>query len=153
MSERGQILSARPVTLDDMPTGLTADVGWQIGVARTLPIPVSDVWKALSSPTGTAIWLGNGAVLPRNPGEPIRSTDGGIGELRSVRPFDRVRVRWHAAGWDHPTTIQVAVSGGATKTVVRFHQEHLADATEREHQRDHWRAALDRLETLLSERG
>ena len=133
-----------------MPTGLTADVGWQIGVARTLPIPISDVWKALSSPAGAAIWLGNGAVLPRRPGEPITSTDGGTGELRSVRPFDRVRVRWHAAGRDRPTTIQVAVSGGTTKTVVRFHEEHLADATEREHQRDHWRCALDRLETLLT---
>ncbi|MGD9704870.1 MAG: SRPBCC domain-containing protein [Acidimicrobiia bacterium] len=136
-----------------MPTGLTADVGWQIGVSRTLDVPISEAWNTVCSPAGVAIWLGRGAVLPSRPGEPVTTADGGLGELRSLRPFDRVRLRWHEAGWDHPTTIQVAVSGSTAKTVLRFHQEHLVDEVERERQRDHWRGVLDRMEPLLTERG
>jgi len=35
---------------------------------------------------------------------------------------------------------------------VRFHHERLADAEERERQRDHWRSVLDRSAPLLSRR-
>jgi hypothetical protein len=35
-----------------MPTGLTKDAGWQIGVSRTLPDPPSPVWDFISGPEG-----------------------------------------------------------------------------------------------------
>ena len=36
-------------------------------------------------------------------------------------------------------------------TTVRFHQERLADAGERERQRDHWRSVLRDLERALGD--
>ena len=57
-------------------------------------------------------------------------------------------------GWDHDTTVQVTVSRPAgsagDRTVLRFHQEWLADAEERARQREHWRAAMERVTTALA---
>ena len=46
--------------------------------------------------------------------------------------------------------MQLVVRPAKTGTSVRFHQEHLADADERERQRAHGKAALDRLAPLLT---
>ncbi|MGQ0840376.1 hypothetical protein [Actinokineospora sp.] len=62
--------------------------------------------------------------------------------MRGYHEHDRVRLTWRPAGWDHDTTIQVAVSGSGSRTVLRFHQEWLADAEERGRQREHWRKVL-----------
>jgi uncharacterized protein YndB with AHSA1/START domain len=132
------------------PTGLTRDAGWEIGVSRTFPVPLDQAWDVVVDGPGLPLWLGAGAVLPDEVGAPYRTDDGAEGELRSLRPRDRVRLTWQPPGREgRPTTVQVVVVGTATGTSVRFHQEHLADADERERQRDHWRAALDRLGGLL----
>ena len=102
-----------------MPVGKTKDAGWEIGVSRTVPLSVEDVWSRVED---TSEWLGEEAE-----------------DVRSHRPFDRIRVGWHG------TIVQVAISKARTGTTVRFHQERLADADERERQRAHWAAVIDRL--------
>lgn len=102
-----------------MPVGKTRDAGWQIGVSRTVPLTPDEVWARIDDP---AAWLGEEAD-----------------DVRSCRPLDRIRVGWKG------TIVQVAISPAKTGTTVRFHQEHLADADERERQRAHWSAVLDRL--------
>lgn len=132
------------------PTGLTRDAGWEIGVSRTFPVPVEDAWDVVVDGPGLPLWLGAGAVLPDELGAAYRTDDGAEGELRSLRPLDRVRLTYQPPGRSgRPTTVQVAVRPAATGASVRFHQEHLADADERERQRAHWSAALDRLGALL----
>ena len=49
MAERSQ---------SERPTGLPRDVGFQIGVRRTLPIHHEDAWRLLTSDQGLGIWLG-----------------------------------------------------------------------------------------------
>lgn len=39
--------------------GRTRDVGFQIGVRRTVPHPPATVWSALTSDVGLAAWLGS----------------------------------------------------------------------------------------------
>lgn len=102
-----------------MPVGRTKDAGWQIGVSRTVPLSMDDVWARLED---VESWLGEPAD-----------------DVRSHRPHDRIRVGWHG------TIVQVAVRPAATGTSVRFHQERLPDAEARERQREHWRSVLDRL--------
>ncbi|MEV6010744.1 SRPBCC domain-containing protein [Streptomyces sp. NPDC051976] len=128
-----------------MPTGLTKEAGWQIGVSRTLPHPVPVVWDFISSSEGLALWLGAGAVLTPERGAPYRTASGVTGEVRGYRPEDRIRVT-HGT-----TTVQVALTPTAdgTRTMLRFHQEHLASAEEREQQRAHWRHILDRAAAVL----
>ena len=119
-----------------MPTGLTQDAGWEIGVSKTLPLPVDIVWEFIASPEGVARWLGEGTRLPTRKGESYETEDGIAGEVRSYRPGDRVRLTYGT------TTLQVAVSASGEKTVLRFHQEHLAGSAERERQRAHWKAVM-----------
>jgi uncharacterized protein YndB with AHSA1/START domain len=132
------------------PTGLTQDAGWEIGASRTFPAAIEDAWDVLVDGPGLSLWLGEGATIPDEVGHPYRTADGTEGELRSLRPLERLRLTWQPDGREgRPTIVQVVVRATATGTTVTFHQEHLADADERERQRAHWKAALDRLAPLL----
>ncbi len=132
-----------------MPTGKTKDAGWQIGVSRTIAHPIDAVWDLLTRDEGIAIWLGRGARLGAGKGASYETDDGTRGEVRSFHHHDRVRLTWQPASWDHDSTVQVAVQGKGDRTLIRFHQERLADATEREQQRRHWSAVLDEIEDAL----
>lgn len=127
--------------------GQTKDVGFNIGVSRTLPFPREVVWAAIMSPEGVALWLGEGATLVK--GERYETIEGTVGEVRSLHPFDRVRLTWHPRDWDHESTVQVAISASGAKTVLRFHQERLDGPEERARQRDHWREVMDSIVDLL----
>jgi uncharacterized protein YndB with AHSA1/START domain len=127
--------------------GQTKDVGFNIGVSKTLPFPPEVVWAAIMSPEGVALWLGEGATLVK--GERYETTEGTVGEVRSLHKFGRVRLTWHPRDWDHESTVQVTVSARSAKTVLNFHQERLAGPEERARQRDHWRAVMDSIIDLL----
>ncbi|MFJ1895344.1 MULTISPECIES: SRPBCC domain-containing protein [unclassified Streptomyces] len=129
-----------------MPKGLTQDAGWQIGVSATLPFPRSVVWEFMVSPEGIELWLGEGAELPPAPtkGTTFETVDGVTGEIRSYRPLDRIRATRGT------TTVQLAVSSSGDRSVLRFHQEHLASAEEREQQRAHWQGVMERVTKELS---
>ncbi|MQA01178.1 MAG: SRPBCC domain-containing protein [Streptosporangiales bacterium] len=130
-----------------MPTGLTKDAGWQIGVSRTLAHPPAAVWEFITSPAGLELWLGPGAELTPERGAAYRTTTGVAGEVRSYHPGERVRITYG------DTTVQVtvtpAISGAGA--VLRFHQERLSDAEERERQRAHWQQVMTAVATTLDE--
>ena len=128
-----------------MPVGLTRDAGWEIGVSRTLHQPPQAVWEFITGPEGVALWLGVEGPLPTGKGAPYRTADGTEGEIRSYRPGDRVRLTYG------PSTVQVAVTPGSSegRAVLRFHQERLASAEEREERRTHWKAVMDRVAAEL----
>jgi uncharacterized protein YndB with AHSA1/START domain len=130
-----------------VPTGLTKDAGWQIGVSRTLPHPLAVVWDFISSPAGLALWLGSGAVLTPERGARYQTAAGVVGEVRGYRPADRIRVT-HGS-----TTMQVALApaGRGTRTTLRFHQERLANAEEREQRRTHWQSVLEQVAAALDQ--
>jgi uncharacterized protein YndB with AHSA1/START domain len=131
-----------------MPTGKTKSAGWEIGVSRTVAYPAEAVWRLLASSRGTAIWVGAGAALEEEKGAPFSTRDGTVGEIRSFRPLDRIRLTWQPPD-GHESTVQVAISGRGPKTRITFHQERLASAAEREQQRKHWSAVMDRIEAAL----
>lgn len=131
------------------PIGLTQDVGFEIGVSRTVDTPASRAWDVIVSDEGVRTWLGSGVHFPAEKGTGYRTDDGTRGEIRSFHPFGRLRLTWQPQDWDHETTVQVTVSERNGKAVVRFHQERLADAGERARQREHWRAVMDDIVALL----
>jgi uncharacterized protein YndB with AHSA1/START domain len=133
-----------------MPVGLTKDAGWEIGVSRTLARPAAEVWDLLTSARGSALWLGPGLEWPAARGTAYELDDGTVGEVRSFRPLERLRLTWQPPDWDHGSTVQIAIVDNGDRTRVTFHQERLADAAERERQRAHWSAAMDRVEAALS---
>ena len=133
--------------------GQTKDAGWEIGVSRTVPFPIEEVWDFLTSAAGSAVWLGAGVQRLDEPGTAYETAAGTSGEIRSFRPRDRVRLTWRPVDWDHDSTVQFTVVAAAgDRTRVGFHQERLAGATEREQQRTHWQGVLDALADALAER-
>ena len=127
-----------------MPTGLTKDAGWQIGVSRTLPHPPEVVWDYLTSAAGLACWLGPGTELDPVPGAQYRTGTGSTGEVRSFRPGDRIRLTYG------DTTVQLAIAAvAADRTRLRFHQERMSSADQREQQRTHWQQVMDRVGAAL----
>ena len=131
--------------MSERPVGLTRDAGWEVGVSRTLPASVRAMWDLLISPTGLGIWLGRGLPSLPDVGAAYTTADGTCGELRSVRPLDRVRLTWQPPGRERPATVQVALVGAPSGCSVRFHAEQLAGAQDRERMREHWRGVLDEL--------
>lgn len=137
----------------ERPTGLTKGAGWEIGVSRSVAFPLETVWDFLTSTEGSAVWLGAGVQRLDQPGSAYRTSSGTSGEIRSFRPLDRVRLTWQPEDWSHDSTVQFTVSRTAAgRTLLRFHQERLADATERERQRAHWQVVLDAVVTALENR-
>lgn len=134
------------------PTGLTKDAGWQVGVSKTVDGSPEEVWEVLTSPDGLAAWLGEGSGLgpSTDPGSTYETDERVVGEIRTWRPGDRVRLTWQPPDWDHETTVQVAVGATSSgRTTLRFHQERLASAEERQRQRTHWQSCLSRVVELL----
>lgn len=126
--------------------GQTADTGFQIGVQRTVPVPVDEAWKLLTSPEGMGAWLG-GAVPRWEKGEKYTLKDGSGGEVRVFKPGSHLRITWRPEGWPRASTLQVrAMPKGEGKTVISFHQEHLPGAAEREERRRFLEAALNALQ-------
>ncbi len=132
------------------PVGLTKDVGWQIGVRRTLDIPLTVAWQFLISTEGVNLWLGESAGVEWTKGAQYELVDGSTGEVRVFKPESHVRITWHPADWERASTIQVRVMPSGDRTVIVFHQEHLPDATAREQRRQHFASALDKIEVMLT---
>jgi uncharacterized protein YndB with AHSA1/START domain len=134
--------------------GRTKDVGWEIGVSRTVSCSPEQAWQVLLG-DGLAIWLGRVDDLELERGAPYRTAEGASGELRSFRPRDRIRLTLRPAGDDHESTVQIVTTAAPSSTAerprtsIRFHQERLRDAEERERQRAHWAAVIDELTPLF----
>jgi uncharacterized protein YndB with AHSA1/START domain len=131
--------------MSERPVGLTQDAGWEVGASRTFPISVEAAWDLMVSPAGVAIWLGEGVELPLEKGDAYETADGTTGEIRSVRPRDRMRLTWRPADREHEATLQFALRETPTGCAIGFHAEHLVSAEDREATRERLRGALDRL--------
>jgi uncharacterized protein YndB with AHSA1/START domain len=129
--------------------GETSGTGFQVGVRVTLAAPPASVWEALVSPAGKAVWLAS-EVADLVPGAPYETADGTRGEIRVVKPADRIRFTAHRPGAPTASTAQIAlVPSGQAKTAVTFHHEKLRDAEEREAMRRHWKAVADKVKRIV----
>jgi uncharacterized protein YndB with AHSA1/START domain len=127
--------------------GRTRDVGWEIGVRRTVPAEPEAVWELLRSPEGMEVWLGGAIAL--EPG-PYRLEDGTDGEVRVDAPGSHLRLTWRPPGWEEPSLVQVRVMPAAGGATIAFHQEHLADAMARDLMRERWTGVAEELRARLA---
>ncbi|MFC1747112.1 SRPBCC domain-containing protein [Candidatus Neomarinimicrobiota bacterium] len=131
-------------------TGKTRDVGYQIGVRRTIPAAVEEAWDIVTSPEGVRIWLG-GDGIPLQQGAAYSLPDGAVGMVRVIVPGSHIRITWQPPGWPRPSLIQLRVIPKGRTAVIAFHQEHLPDFLVREERRLWFRVALEQLEQRLAE--
>jgi uncharacterized protein YndB with AHSA1/START domain len=129
-------------------TGLTKDAGWELGVRRTVPAPVDEVWEYFVV-DGLAIWLGDTTLGVRK-GDRYVTSDGVRGEVRSRTDQLRLRITWQPEDWSHDTTVQVTLMPAATGTTIGFHQDRLISSEERARMLEHWTEVLSRVVDDLS---
>ncbi|MBP2471300.1 uncharacterized protein YndB with AHSA1/START domain [Crossiella equi] len=113
--------------------------GFQVGVQRSVEARSDRVWRLLTA--RPELWLGGPVRL--EPGSRYEGK-GVTGEIRVVKPVDRVRFTWHKTGWTTPATVLVTLSGEGA-TAVRAQVDRLPDADSREWARQQWQVALERI--------
>jgi uncharacterized protein YdhG (YjbR/CyaY superfamily)/uncharacterized protein YndB with AHSA1/START domain len=121
--------------------GETATTGFQVGVVRTLPMSAQQLWEQLV--TRPERWLGAGAKLKVEPGAGYevpkrRGAPGVRGEVRVVKPGQRIRMTWQPDGWKRPATLQLTLVPKSRGAAFHVHMEKLPDAKTREAMREHW---------------
>lgn len=126
-------------------TGETADARFQVGAQKSLPATPRSLWRFLLSPAGRRLWLGEVARLQAKAGAPFRGETGLSGEIRSVKPAEKLRIRYRTSARAKPTVLQIYLLGGEGKTTLRFHHENLASAAQRERMRRHWKRVLSEI--------
>ncbi len=126
--------------------GETAEAGFEVGVRRTVDASTDDVWELLTS--RPELWLGEGVAFRTGERYSVR---GAAGEIRVVKPGDRVRLTWQPEDWAAPATMQLSLSRAQSgKTTITANAEKLPDADARDAMRVHLREALDRLVAAAS---
>jgi uncharacterized protein YndB with AHSA1/START domain len=129
--------------------GETSAGGFQVGVQRTVPATATEAWELITS--RPELWLGEGASVAFDEGEryevpPADGAPGASGEIRVVKPGDRLRMTWQPEDWPAPATLQFTlVESEPGKTAITAHMEKLPDADAREEMRARWRDALQRI--------
>lgn len=133
--------------------GQTSGGGYQIGVQKTLPLRPESAWSLLMEGPGRMLWLGEVDKLEFQRGQRYQSRQGHWGEVRSVVVGRRIRLTWHSAELEAPSTLQVTIIPAGENSSVRFHQERLSSLEERERMRQRWREALEGLSQLAARSG
>jgi uncharacterized protein YndB with AHSA1/START domain len=129
--------------------GRTADVGYQIGVSRTIPFSEEAIWGLLLSPEGLATWLGGPIEVEE--GARYTLADGASGEVRVYKPWSHLRLTWQPPGWARASLVQVRVIPTKTGTTLSFHQEHLQDGAARTEMKGRWERVIEALTGKLKE--
>lgn len=123
--------------------GLTASMGYQVGVRRTLLISPERAWAYLTSAEGLKLWIGTVSPLSFSVGETFRSAEGISGQFRVVKLYQQLRLRWSKKEWVEPSTLQIRLlSNQPDKTTISFHQENLDHPVTREQMKLHWEDVL-----------
>lgn len=123
--------------------GQTAGTGFQVGVRKTFPFSRDDLWHRLTEPGAMRLWLGTDKAKLAA-GESYRCA-GVKGELRVVKPGDRIRFTRSVEGKPASTVQFALTASGPKKTSVTFHHEKLSNAGEREAMRAHWKDVAEKL--------
>ena len=85
--------------------GQTADAGYQVGVQRSVSASPAEAWKLITS--RPELWLGEGVSVDFEEGErfevpPRKGEPGASGEIRVVKPGERLRMTWQPEGLGRP---------------------------------------------------
>jgi uncharacterized protein YndB with AHSA1/START domain len=116
-----------------------------VHVRLTVSSQVGAVWQALVSPEGTAVWLGEGAVLG-DKGQSYHCADGSAGVVRSFHPLEQLRLSWHSGADVEPSLIELDVTAEGNHTRLRLWHDGLP-LDQRAQMQTRWQ---QRLETLFA---
>ncbi len=131
-------------------TGKTKQAGYEIGVRKTFPISTRQAWDFITSDRGIRLWLGSVKNFRFDKGQTYQASDGATGEVRIVNFGENIRLTWQPTEWQHSSTIQVRVIPSGRNSVISFHQENLANASERAQMRQRWQRVMEEMENFFA---
>jgi uncharacterized protein YndB with AHSA1/START domain len=103
--------------------------GYQIGVSRTLNVPLSKLYQAFATPRGRDSWLNEEGLV-----------------VRKATANKTMRVTWK----DKKTSLEIYFTDkGAHKSQVVVQHSKLPDARTAAKMKTYWTKALDKLRTIL----
>ncbi len=132
--------------------GFTKDYGYQVGVSRTVNLPVEDVWKFLLSKKGMSVWLGTWAFDKWETGIEYLTEEGTQGMIRVFKIFSHIRLSWRRKDWAHDSILQIRTIPNAGKTTLSIHQEKLLDAKQRDEMKHYWTHVLEDIVKQLQDK-
>jgi len=131
--------------------GQTKDVGFQIGVRRTLSISSDNTWNFLFSETGLNIWLGRIHPDEIELNKNYITQEGIEGKIRVLKPNSHIRLSWKPKHWTNISTLQIRVIPRKDRTTISFHQEKLLGNTQRAEMKNYWSKVIEMLSEKLTE--
>ena len=131
--------------------GETADAGFEVGVQKTVNLSLQETWRLITSETGIKLWLGEVDDMELAMGKILHTIDGASAEIRSIKPEERIRIKWQPRDEIIPSTFQITLTPAKDKTSIRVHHENLSGETSRSEMQVHWRNILDRISNIASE--
>ncbi len=130
--------------------GQTMDVGFEVGVQKTIDISPEAAWRLITSSSGLAVWLGE-SDFTFETGSTYTTLKGVTGQLRILQEGTKLRMTWQPNDWPTPSTLQVYLMPNGRKTSIRFHHDKLSGTKQRNEMQQHWKKVLVELEKLASE--
>ena len=132
-------------------TGLTRDTGWQIGLRRTLDVPVEIIWEWMLSASGREIWMGEGPDIQFVAGQDYKLLDGTSGRIKVYQPGSHWRITRNPPdpAYRRPSLVQIRIIGSGDKTTVAFHEEHLPSESERQTRKTFYLDVVDKMKDAL----
>lgn len=119
---------------------------YTVTVTKTFKIRAETLWKFLVSPRGIALWLAPLVNVKLAPKVFFEREDGIFGEIRTLKPGERIRFTWQEGDDSPRTVVQMQLVGRSNGTsILAFNHEKLTDGRAKEQIREHWKSALERV--------
>jgi len=117
---------------------------------RTVAAPARKVWKFMTEAEGLRLWLNPMSEFLIEKGSEFEVEGGIFGQVRTLKPFVRVRLSWQETEWPKPSILQLhIVPRPKDKCIVVLTHENLRSAQLRDQMRDHWKAKLTEVASAL----
>lgn len=129
--------------------GQTQDVGFEIGVSKTIAVSQEEAWNFLFSEEGAAIWLGETNWSDFEENKTYRTTEGTEGLIKVFKPMSHIRLTWKLPEWENFSTVQLRVMKVKDKARISFHQEKLLGLEQRTEMKNHWDEVIAVIEREL----
>ena len=116
-------------------TGLTKDAGWQVGIRKTMPSSLDNIWNAFFSEEGSKLW------------------DNGVNtNFSTFKPHSHIRTKWKHQSFKESANLQIRFipSVNNDKTTIAIHVDQLENEDQREEAKKYWSKIIDALASLLT---
>lgn len=118
----------------------------------TFAVDAKTLWKFVFSAKGLQIWLRPIAGIRLEKGFVYETEDGVFGEIRTFKPFERLRMTWQDSDAEKASLVQLQfVSRPGKKCIFALSHEKLRNNRERQMQRAFWKERMESLKAAIRE--